>query len=41
MSALERSVTVGVIGEDQLEAYTGRKGMELSEVRRWLAPNLA
>ena len=33
--------SVGVIGEDQLQAYSARKRMELSEVRRWLAPNLA
>lgn len=27
-------------GRDQLEAYAGRKGMELEEAERWLGPNL-
>ena len=35
-----RYFSVGVIGEDQLQAYTARKGMKLSEVKRWLGPNL-
>jgi 5-methyltetrahydrofolate--homocysteine methyltransferase len=31
---------VGKIGKDQIESYSNRKGMPLSEVERWLAPNL-
>jgi len=31
---------VGRIGKDQLEDYARRKGMDVSEVQRWLAPNL-
>ncbi|MCZ6763415.1 MAG: B12-binding domain-containing protein, partial [Alphaproteobacteria bacterium] len=31
---------VGKIERDQLEDYASRKGMELSEAERWLAPNL-
>jgi len=31
---------VGKIGRDQAEDYQRRKGMPLSEVERWLAPNL-
>jgi 5-methyltetrahydrofolate--homocysteine methyltransferase len=31
---------VGKIGDDQLEDYARRKGMSISEARRWLAPNL-
>ena len=31
---------VGRIGRDQLEDYARRKGMELAEAERWLAPNL-
>jgi 5-methyltetrahydrofolate--homocysteine methyltransferase len=32
--------TVGRIGQDQVEDYARRKGMTVSEVERWLAPNL-
>ena len=31
---------VGKISRDQIEDYAQRKGMEISEVERWLAPNL-
>lgn len=31
---------VGKIGKDQVESYSHRKGMSISEVERWLAPNL-
>jgi len=31
---------VGKIGRDQVESYAVRKGLELSEAERWLAPNL-
>ena len=36
-----RYFTVGRIGHDQVEDYARRKGMDVSEVERWLAPNLA
>jgi 5-methyltetrahydrofolate--homocysteine methyltransferase len=32
---------VGKIGEDQLDDYARRKGMDLATMRRWLSPNLA
>ena len=32
--------SVGKIGKDQVEDYAQRKGMELNECERWLAPNL-
>jgi 5-methyltetrahydrofolate--homocysteine methyltransferase len=32
--------TVGRIGKDQTEDYARRQGIELSEVERWLRPNL-
>ena len=32
---------MGRIGRDQVEEYARRKGMEVLEVERWLAPNLA
>jgi len=32
---------VGKVGRDQVADYAGRKGMPLSEIERWLAPNLA
>ncbi|HEX2833720.1 MAG TPA: methionine synthase [Thermoanaerobaculia bacterium] len=32
---------VGKLGRDQIEDYARRKGMSVSEVERWLAPNLA
>ena len=35
-----RYFSVGRIGRDQVEAYAARKGMEVAEVERWLAPNL-
>jgi 5-methyltetrahydrofolate--homocysteine methyltransferase len=31
---------VGKIERDQVEDYARRKGMEVREVERWLAPNL-
>jgi len=31
---------VGKINRDQVEDYAGRKGMDIKEVERWLAPNL-
>lgn len=31
---------VGKIGQDQVQDYAGRKGMDLELVKRWLAPNL-
>ncbi len=31
---------VGKLGRDQIEDYAARKGMEVAEVERWLAPNL-
>jgi 5-methyltetrahydrofolate--homocysteine methyltransferase len=36
-----RYFTVGRVGRDQIEEYAVRRGMELSEVERWLRPNLA
>ena len=36
-----RYFTVGRIGHDQVDDYARRKGMPLSEVERWLTPNLA
>ncbi len=36
-----RYFTVGRIAHDQVEDYARRKGMDLGEVERWLAPNLA
>ncbi|WP_237065163.1 methionine synthase [Microbulbifer guangxiensis] len=35
-----RYFNVGKIGRDQLESLAGRKGMEVSELERWLRPNL-
>jgi 5-methyltetrahydrofolate--homocysteine methyltransferase len=35
-----RYFTVGKIGRDQVEDYAGRKGIDLAEAERWLAPNL-
>jgi 5-methyltetrahydrofolate--homocysteine methyltransferase len=32
--------SVGKIGQDQLEDYARRKGMDLAEAARWLGPNL-
>jgi 5-methyltetrahydrofolate--homocysteine methyltransferase len=31
---------LGKINKDQVESYTHRKGMDLKQVERWLAPNL-
>jgi 5-methyltetrahydrofolate--homocysteine methyltransferase len=36
-----RYFNVGRIARDQVEDYAKRKGMAMSEVERWLAPNLA
>ncbi len=36
-----RYFAVGKIGEDQVESYARRKGMEKREVEKWLASNLA
>ncbi len=36
-----RYFAVGKIARDQVEDYARRKGMEVDEVERWLAPNLA
>jgi 5-methyltetrahydrofolate--homocysteine methyltransferase len=36
-----RYFSVGRIGRDQAEDYAGRKGIALTEVERWLRPNLA
>jgi 5-methyltetrahydrofolate--homocysteine methyltransferase len=35
-----RYFAVGKIGRDQVEDYARRKGIDVSEVERWLAPNL-
>jgi len=35
-----RYFTVGKIGRDQVEDYARRKGMDVPEMERWLAPNL-
>jgi 5-methyltetrahydrofolate--homocysteine methyltransferase len=35
-----RYFTVGKVGRDQVESYAGRKGMSVTEVERWLGPNL-
>jgi 5-methyltetrahydrofolate--homocysteine methyltransferase len=35
-----RYFTVGRIDRDQLESYARRKGVEIAEAERWLAPNL-
>ena len=36
-----RYFTVGRVDRDQVEAYARRKGMDLTEVERWIGPNLA
>jgi 5-methyltetrahydrofolate--homocysteine methyltransferase len=36
-----RYFAVGPLGKDQVEEYAKRKGVPLSEVERWLRPNLA
>jgi len=35
-----RYFTVGRVDRDQVEAYASRKEMDLSEIERWLTPNL-
>jgi 5-methyltetrahydrofolate--homocysteine methyltransferase len=35
-----RYFTVGRVDRDQVESYAARKNMDLSELERWLAPNL-
>jgi 5-methyltetrahydrofolate--homocysteine methyltransferase len=35
-----RYFSVGRVDRDQVRSYTKRKGMELTEVEKWLAPNL-
>ena len=32
---------IGPVAADQIESYARRKRMKLSDVERWLAPNLA
>ena len=36
-----RYFTVGRLGADQIEDYARRKGVDVAEVERWLAPQLA
>ena len=36
-----RYFTVGRIGKDQVEDYARRRGSDVTEVERWLRPNLA
>jgi 5-methyltetrahydrofolate--homocysteine methyltransferase len=36
-----RYFSVGRIGRDQVEDYAGRKRMPITDVERWLRPNLA
>jgi 5-methyltetrahydrofolate--homocysteine methyltransferase len=36
-----RYFAVGKINKDQVADYAERKGMDLKEMERWLAPNLA
>ncbi len=36
-----RYFAVGKLGRDQVADYAERKGMPLSEIERWLSPNLA
>ncbi|UCF69481.1 MAG: hypothetical protein JSV80_00690, partial [Acidobacteriota bacterium] len=36
-----RYFTVGRIDRDQIESYAARKGVTVTEIERWLAPNLA
>jgi 5-methyltetrahydrofolate--homocysteine methyltransferase len=35
-----RYFSVGKIGRDQVESYAKRQGMSVTEIERWLAPNL-
>ncbi len=32
---------LGEIGRDQATEYAGRKGMDVQEAEKWLAPNLS
>ena len=36
-----RYFSVGPLGKDQMESYAARKGLSLSDVERWVRPNLA
>lgn len=36
-----RYFTVGQLGRDQIEDYAARKNMSITDVQRWMAPNLA
>ncbi|GAA3212212.1 methionine synthase [Actinocorallia longicatena] len=36
-----RYFTVGRVGRDQIEDYARRRGLEITEVERWLRPNLS
>ena len=36
-----RYFSIGRIGRDQAEDYAARKGLDIGEAERWLAPNLA
>jgi 5-methyltetrahydrofolate--homocysteine methyltransferase len=38
---LAKYFAVGKIGRDQVQDYAARKGMTVTEVERWLSPNLA
>jgi 5-methyltetrahydrofolate--homocysteine methyltransferase len=35
-----RYFSVGRVARDQVSDYAARKGMDVAEVERWLAPNL-
>jgi 5-methyltetrahydrofolate--homocysteine methyltransferase len=35
-----RYFSLGKIGRDQVEDYARRKGMDVEQVERWLAPHL-
>jgi len=35
-----RYFSLGRVDRDQVRSYAKRKGMELTEVEKWLAPNL-
>ncbi len=39
-AAEARYFSLGVIGEDQLEDYAGRKGWSMEEAQKWLSPHL-
>ena len=36
-----RYFAIGRIGRDQVADYAARKGVEVAEAERWLAPNLS